>query len=247
MSPRIDNTQQVQSSYDANRIDQRDEKGDNSQLMVPASYAAVGGTFELLMLMLEASKAQKDGARQVRSATESSLSQVQAAQVEDIRDKASLQLVGSIATGSMSIAGNTMSTSGTVQSIQAKDYTTQANALQRGLPKDGSMVAPGVSDRIEDLELAGTALEARGATLKGAGDMTSAGSAAVKGLFDSAGTSKEADSTEKQHQADALKRSSERLSSELDGLKGNEDKLISYARDIEAAKSRCTQIALQTR
>ena len=244
MSPRIDNTQQVQSTYDANRIDQRDERGDNSQLMVPASYAAVGGTFELLMLMLEASKVQKDGARQARSATEASLSQVQSAQVEDIRDKASLQLAGSLASAGVSIAGNTMSTAGTVQSLEAKNYTTQADALKRGLPKDGS---PAVSLRIENLERAATSLEVRGAGNKGTGELMGGGAGAIKGLFESAGTTKEADSTEKQHQADALKRSSERLSSELDGLKGNEDKLISYARDIEAAKARCTQIALQTR
>lgn len=239
MSPRIEVNQVARTASESSRVEPHStEATDNSQLLVPAGYAALGGTFELLMLMLEASKTLKDGTRQSRAITETAISKTQAEQVEDIRDKAALQMVGAVTTASTAIAGNTLTMKGSIDSFRAQDLSNQAELLKRGASS---------TVEIQKLQADATTLNINSAEAKTSGDDLLAISGATRGLFESAATSKDADSTQRQNQADALKRSSERLSSELDELKGNEDKLISYARDIEAAKNRCTQIALQSR
>ena len=243
-------TNRIQNDvHESHRGDRRSEPTDNSQLMVPASYAAVGGTFELLMLMLEASKVQKDSARELRGATEVQLAQVQAGQVEDIRSKAKGQLVGAAVGASLTIGASSASLGSSMQELKASDLQGRADSTLARAKADGAIgddwnaaeaSAKGLREQATSARTDAVHLSASAKGLDAAGMAAKAG-------FDAAATNKDADATEKQHRADALKRSSERLGSELDILKGNEDKLISYARDIEAAKNRCTQIAMQSR
>lgn len=250
---RIDNTQHVHSTYDRHEVSNKPtESTDNAQLMVPASYAAVGGTFELLMLMLEASKAQKDGAREARTVAETSLSKAQAAQVDDIRTKATMQMVQGFASAGLSAGSAGMQLSAAGQSFRGKELDLKGQELS-GRADQLSTVA-GSEQNVSLLK--SEALSSRQASIrfdnsatnyKLGAEMMNAGKEGINGVFSGAITNKDADATTNQNQADTLRRSAERLSSELDQIKGNEDKLISYARDIEAAKNRCTQIALQTR
>lgn len=245
----IDTNRIHTDNYETKRSEQRSGPADNSQLMVPASYAAVGGTFELLMLMLEASKVQKDSARQARGATETSLAQVQAGQVADIRAKAAGQLVGAGVGAGLTVSAAGASLDSTMQELKASALQSRADSLLEHAKAGGASgkewdLAQTSATKLRDETMS---LRADGARLGFSAKVLDGAAGAAKTGFDATATNKDADSTEKQHQADALKRSSERLSSELDSLKGNEDKLISYARDIEAAKNRCTQIALQSR
>lgn len=248
MNTRIDNTPRIQADYErAQRTDNDQPLPENGQLLVPASYAAVGGTFELLMLMLEASKAQKDGTREARGVAEAALSQAQAAQVQDIRDKASMQLGKAAAGAVVSVANAAGQIHSTNQQIKLDQLDSRTDQLSRQLAQPNATSLTHAERELSVVRNQASDIKAELGYLEAGSKLLEASGTLVGGAFDSAITNKDADATVNQQKAETLRRSVDQLGSELDDIKGHEDKLISYARDIEAAKNRCTQIAMQSR
>lgn len=241
---RIDSTQtQAIDTYDRHRSGRVEEDQSNDQLLVPASYAAVGGTFELLMLMMELSKEQKDGVREQRSVTDAALASAQSAQVQSIRDKAALQIGKAAASAVATLGGSAMTLAGGIDATRLDESKAKLDALEQRVGARSASLA--------DAKQAHAALQhelgARSVWERAGGEAFGVARTLSDGGFDGAITHKDADATEHGNKAEALKRSADKLSSDLDQIEGNEGKLISYVRDIEAARTRCTQIALQSR
>lgn len=209
------------------------DASDNQNLLPPAQYSAVGGTFELLQMMLESSHKDRSAKKDEARAVDESLRSAQKAQISELKSKAHADFRAGMTSGVASLGKAALTMASSLEKTQSdaklNALTTNENTAQSAIDAFKSNQAA----RKLGIELSGELLEV--------------GSASLKAGIEHAGALSGIAATEHEMRASSLERSAQGLRSDLDEVKAHENKLMDIVRDIESAMNRCAEIALQSR
>lgn len=217
----------------AQRVQTDSAGAENGQLVSPPDeYVSVSGTIELLKMVLEISQSDRKAKKELERAADKAATAAEKTQIEELRAEADAKFTAAVVSGSIAIGASVGSAVGAQMNIRADGLKDGADATTK-VGKDALAHSRELSSRAAWISNGSTVMKESAKPIEG-------------GLTHGA-TGHGLEAKEAEHRASALRRSADSLKSDIDNLRQHDSKLFDLVREVESARNRCTQIALQSR